>query len=539
MVESDSSPVVEEVIASINDVPPGTKKMFELYDRKILVINDNGSLYAINGLCSHYNFPLENGIYANGRIRCPLHGACFNVKTGDIEEYPGFDSLHTFDVRVENDSIILKTTEKILKTGDRRRRVCKKVAKCEDRPIIVIGGGVATATFIEHSRLNGLQTPIVVISEESFTPYDRVLLSKKPAVKGEEIKIRDDEYYKERNVSFKLNTTVTEVLPNKRQVNLLNGESLQYSKLIIATVGKPRKLSIPGSDLKNIFYVRKVHEANEIAEKHVGKHVVCIGASFIGLEMASALAANAASVTVIANSEEPLPMFGVSIGRGYRKRFESKGVKFERNANVIELRGENGDVRAVVLSNGVEVAADLVVVGIGITPATEFLKISGIAVDSRGFITVDEKFRTNKNFIFAIGDVVSFPLPQWNIESINIQHFQTAQTHGQHLGYSIVGKPHPGAIVPYFWSLFFFEFGIKFSGCSHGANGEWYFGDPEELNFVKYYLKDNRVIAVASGGPSKAAVEFAELFKRGITITLDDLKKSEDHVWTSRLIISQ
>uniref|UniRef100_A0A8R1IQ62 Rieske domain-containing protein n=1 Tax=Caenorhabditis japonica TaxID=281687 RepID=A0A8R1IQ62_CAEJA len=175
--ENDDSPLVEEAIANIEDVPPGTKKTFEVRGRKILVINDEGRLLAINGLCSHYNFPLENGIYAKGRIRCPLHGACFNVRTGDIEDYPGFDSLHSYQVSNQNGKIGIKTTEKKL-GSDRKVRALPKMKKCDDRPVVVIGGGIAASTFIEHSRLNGLVTPIVVISEESFPPYDRVLLSK-------------------------------------------------------------------------------------------------------------------------------------------------------------------------------------------------------------------------------------------------------------------------------------------------------------------------------------------------------------------------
>ncbi|CAI2353352.1 unnamed protein product [Caenorhabditis sp. 36 PRJEB53466] len=534
--DQDDSPIVEEVIGKLEDVAPGTKKIFEVRDRKVLVINDDGKLLAINGLCSHYNFPLESGVYAKGRIRCPLHGACFNVRTGDIEDYPGFDSVHSYPVYEKEGNIYIKTTKKKL-GSDRRVRHLPTLKKCEDRPVVIIGGGVAAATFIEHSRLNGLVTPILVISEESFPPYDRVLLSKNPAATGEDIRLRkDDAFYEERNVTFLLKTSVTGVKPNRREVSLSNGETIVYSKLIIATGGNVRKLQVPGADLKNIFYVRKVEEANAVANAHAGKHVVCVGSSFIGMEIASSLAANAASVTVISNSAEPLPVFGADIGKGIRLKFEEKGVKFELATSVVALRGNSeGDVEKVILANGNELDVDVLICGIGVVPATEFLKDSGVALDERGFIEVDEKFRTNITYIFAIGDVVTAPLPLWGIESINIQHFQTAQTHGQYLGYTIVGKPQPGPIVPYFWTVFFFAFGLKFSGCSQGSTKEYTNGDPETGSFTRYFLKKDKVIAVASGGPTSAPVQFAEIFKKGIEVTLKDLKNSKDHQWSHLL----
>lgn len=296
-------------------------------------------------------------------------------------------------------------------------------------------------------------------------------------------------------------------------------------------------MQVPGSDLKNICYLRKVEEANIISNLHPGKHVVCVGSSFIGMEVASALAEKAASVTVISNTPEPLPVFGSDIGKGIRLKFEEKGVKFELAANVVALRGnDQGEVSKVILENGKELDVDLLVCGIGVTPATKFLEGSGIKLDNRGFIEVDEKFRTNISYIFAMGDVVTAPLPLWDIDSINIQHFQTAQAHGQHLGYTIVGKPQPGPIVPYFWTLFFFAFGLKFSGCNQGSTKEYTNGDPETGTFIRYFLKKDKVVAVAAGGPSSVASQFAEIFKKGIEVTLKDLKNSSDHTWGHLLL---
>ncbi|EYC08911.1 hypothetical protein Y032_0063g3429 [Ancylostoma ceylanicum] len=150
--DADTSPTkITQVLGKTSDVPPGTKKVFTVNEKPILVINDNGTLYATTGICSHYNYSLENGIYSNGKIRCPLHGACFNVKTGDIEDYPGFDCLFTYDVQDVNGDLVLNTTEKELASARRTRKSNLK-ATCNDAPIIVVGAGVAQLSAAEPVR---------------------------------------------------------------------------------------------------------------------------------------------------------------------------------------------------------------------------------------------------------------------------------------------------------------------------------------------------------------------------------------------------
>lgn len=528
-IDDDSPSIVNEVIGRASEVPPGEKKVFTVREKKILVINDNGTLYATGGICSHYNYSLENGIYSKGRIRCPLHGACFNVKTGDMEDYPGFDSIPTFDVTEKDGDLILNTTEKNLENARRTRKSAVR-SVCDDHPIIVVGGGISAATFVESARLNNCPTPITMITEEEFPSYDRVLLSKKPVAEGKDIRLRSDEYYKENHIDVLTKTRVIGVDIAHRRISLSNGDCLPYSKLVLALGGAPRRLTVPGADLKNVFTLRTVSEANSIAAASVGQRVVCIGGSFIGMEIASALAATAASVTVVCATKEPLPALGTDIGEVIRKRFEAKGVKILTNALAERLEGVS-EVSGVTLKSGETIQADVVIAGIGVEPPTAWLKDTCIELDGRGFIKVDKHFRTTADWIFAIGDAVAAPLPLWNIDSINIQHFQTAQAHGQMLGYSIVGRPYPRDIVPFFWTLFFFEFGIRFAGCSHEADETVVHGSLDDLNFTKYYLKDGVVVAVASAGPVPIAIQFLELFQRKIVISRKDIEKNASDDW--------
>ncbi|EYC25036.1 hypothetical protein Y032_0012g1660 [Ancylostoma ceylanicum] len=347
---------------------------------------------------------------------------------------------------------------------------------------------ISAAAFVEHARLNGCPTPITMITEEELPPYDRVLLSKKPTAEGKDIRLRSDDFYKENFINVVTNARVTGVDLSRRKLQLWTGDTMQYSKLVLALGGAPRKLTCPGADLKNVYTLRTVSEANAIAAQSAGKHVVCIGGSFIGMEIASSLVGIAESVTVVCNTDEPLPALGPDIGCVIRNRFEAKGVRVLVKEEAACLEG--GDVvLGVTLKSGLTLAADVVIAGIGVVPPTDWLKGTCIELDERGFIKVDHLFRTTADWVYAIGDAVSAPLPLWDIESLNIQHFQTAQAHGQLLGYSIVGRPYPTQLVPFFWTLFFFEFGVRFAGCAQGSSHVIVHGNIADLNFVKYYFK--------------------------------------------------
>ncbi|KHJ90556.1 pyridine nucleotide-disulfide oxidoreductase [Oesophagostomum dentatum] len=341
-----------------------------------------------------------------------------------------YNSNILFQVQDVNGDLVLNTTESQLATA-RRPRTSHVKATSNDVPIIVVGGGISAAAFVEQARLNGCMAPITMITEDEHPPYDRVLLSKKPASEAKDIRLRSDDYYKENFINVIPSARVTGVDLTLRKVTLWTGDTMQYSKLVLALGAKPMKLSCPGADLKNVYNVRNVSDANAIAAHAPGKHVVCIGGSFIGMEIASALMGTAAFVTVVCNTDEPLPVLGVDVGCVIRNRFEGKGIRVVTKATVTKLEGTDV-VTGVTIDTGETIPADVVVVGIGVEPPTDWLKNTRVELDERGFIKVDERFRTTADFVYAIGDVASAPLPLWDIDNINIQHFQTAQAHGKY-----------------------------------------------------------------------------------------------------------
>ncbi|KAK6013929.1 pyridine nucleotide-disulfide oxidoreductase, partial [Ostertagia ostertagi] len=285
----------------------------------------------------------------------------------------------------------------------------------------------------------------------------------------------------------------------------------------------------------NVYTLRVVSDANTIAEQSAGKNVVCIGGSFIGMEIASALSSTAASVTVVCMTEEPLPPLGTDLGSVIREK---------------RLEGE-GEVTGVVLKSGEIIPADVVVTGIGVQPPTDWLKNTRIELNEAGFIEVDRHFRTSVDWVYAIGDAYS---PHYLCDShqINIS-IPTDQQHRLSFNGSCFGPdnlskhqyrpttrvlncgvafPHR---VPYFWTLFFTEFGVRLAGCPQGAEHTVLHGSLAELKFAKYYLKQGVVVAVASAGPVPTAVQFLELFKRKIEITREDVEKNTDNDWLAWL----
>ncbi|KAF8354302.1 hypothetical protein PRIPAC_95925 [Pristionchus pacificus] len=520
-MEYDDSAPVEEVVCRVDEVPEGGSFSYpdtqeplfcrhfsfrmhevELRGRKIVIVRDKGKFSAVNGLCAHYNWPLINGFYSNGKIRCQLHGACFNTGTGDIEDYPTFDGLHPFNVRKIGENLVISTTEKRL-GSDRHTKPNWIRRITTEKPIIIVGGGCSglitgmTFTFYgpaaqsiaENLRVEGSRTPIIMMTKESITPYDRVLLSKR--LDNPAVALRTEEFYTENHIVVRLNSEVTSIDPPYHTLTLADGSLHEYSKVVIAVGGAVRKLRNEGADLKGIHTLRNHADPAGIMAEAKGEDVVCIGASFIGTEAACALVGEAKSVTVICTTAEPVPALGEAIGRSLRLYFEGKCIKIITNARVSKLTGADGRVQEVHLVDGTVLPARCVVAGIGVDPDTAWMAECGIELDKRGFV-------------------------------------KTAQKHGQMAARSMLNKPIVDHNVPFFWAMYFWIISIRFAGVSEGHDSTVLRGDTDSFVFVQYYFRDNRVIAVCSAGPSLASIQFESMCSRKITLTREMVENAPD-----------
>ncbi|CAK1541536.1 unnamed protein product [Leptosia nina] len=528
---SSNTDYVEAIVCNANDLKDNEMKVFDIADEgKVLLVKQNGEFNAVGPKCTHYGAPLNNGALGNGRIRCPWHGACFNLKTGDIEDFPGFDSLPCHQVTV-SDKGEVKVRAKIsdLKSNKRVKETTV-TCPCEESTVIIVGGGPSGATCAETLRSEGFKGRITLISKENYLPYDRVKVSKIGTVTDiEKLQARNQQYYDESNIEILKGIEVVKVNTDERSVELSNSTKRKYSALYLATGSKPRLPNIPGIDLKNIFTVRNFDDSMNILNllgSGKDKDVVVLGLSFIGLEVASSCVSKSKSMTVVGKDTAPLgQIFGTEIGKSLQTLFESNNVKFHFETTVVKCNGEGGTLKSVELGNGDVLPADMLVLGIGTTFYTDFLQNSGINLLPNGAVNVNDKLETNVKNVFAGGDIAYAPVFANNNTPMSIGHIGLSQYHGLVAAKNILKKETPLRTVPYFWTMLFGK-SIRYAGCGKPASS-LIEGNVADLKFVVFFFDESdKVISVASCMRDPVVSQFAELLHQGKSIYKKDLENN-------------
>ncbi|XP_044139812.1 apoptosis-inducing factor 3-like isoform X2 [Bufo gargarizans] len=510
--------VITQELCKDFDMKDGEMREFEVQGQSVLLVRNNGVFSAVGNKCSHYGAPLSKGVLVGDRVRCPWHGACFNVRNGDIEEFPGLDSLPCFKITVENGSVYIVTSKKALESTKRIKSMSSRCAG-DRSTVVIIGTGPSALVCAETLRQEDYKGRIVLVTREKHVPYDRTKLSKAMNAKAVEIYLRSTEFYKEHDLEVWTEKEAVSVNTDEARVKFSDGSFLQYSQLLIATGSRPRELKCPGSTLKNVFYLRCPEDANAISEAATKKNVVIMGSSFIGMEVAAFLADKACSVSVVGKSDVPFQaVMGTQIGEVAMKLLMERGVKFYMRTEAREIQGNGGQVKEVVLRNGTHLPADVVVAGIGVTPVSNFLKGSRVAVGIKGAIYVDQFMRTSVHDVFAAGDVVSFPLAMMDGHRANIGHWQMAHSHGRIAALNMLNKQVPVTSVPFFWTSLLGK-SIRYAGFGEGFTEIVIKGALEELKFLAFYLKDDIVVAVSSMNFDPIVSQVAEIIFSGKRIT--------------------
>ncbi|XP_066492559.1 apoptosis-inducing factor 3-like [Tiliqua scincoides] len=475
----------------------GEMREVEVGGYTVLLVKEHQQFTAMGSRCPHAGAPLFEGVFAEGRVRCPWHGSCYSTKTGDIEEYPTLDCLPTFKVTVDNGNVFITAKMKDLESS-RRVMPMSRGSQDNHRTVLLLGAGPASLTCAETLRQENFTGRIIMVTWEDNLPYDKTQLSKNMEVKAESIYLRPQSFLDAYNIEVWMQKEVVSVDVSGKKAQFSDGTSQAYDDLLIATGARPRRLQIPGSNLQNVCVLLIPADANKIARLATGNRLVIVGASFIGMEVAAYLAEKAASIHVIERQAFPYQeALGDKVGGVAMKMLQAQGVEFHMKTEVKELQGENGKVTQVVLSSGDKIPADVVVVGIGVIPNSSFLQGSPIALDEKGAILVDLFMRTNVPSIFAAGDVVSFPVALLGGKHHQICHWQIAQKHGHVAALNILQKEVKLHTVPYFWTRLKTK-SIRYAGCGVGYTDTVLKGDLNQEKFVIFYLKDGYVIAVAS-----------------------------------------
>lgn len=277
-------------------------------------------------------------------------------------------------------------------------------------------------------------------------------------------------------------------------MQLEHGGHLAYDVLILATGSRPRQLTLPGADLAGVYDLRTLADVGRLSPQMVpGRKMVIIGAGYIGLEAAAVARQMGLEVTVLEMAPRVLArVTSPVLSAFYEAEHRGHGVKILTGVQTARLNGANGQVTSVVLADGTELPADIVLSGIGILPNEELAKNAGIAC-SNG-ILVDRDGRTSDPQVFAAGDCASRPLVHYG-RSGRLESVHNAIEQGKRVAAAILGLPRPAEDCPWFWSDQY-DLKLQIAGLSQGYDTHVVRGDPATRRFAIFYLKNATLIAV-------------------------------------------
>ena len=486
-------------------------------DEPVLLSRLEGQLYAVGGVCTHYGANLADGLVEGATVRCPLHHACFNLKTGSPRA-PALDPLDCWSVELDGSRVFVRQ-----KRSGETEVVSGAHATAGIGKIVIIGGGAAGLACANALRRLGFAGEVTILSADGDPPCDRPNLSKDylaGTAPEDWLPLRSDEWYSQHAINLQLSTEVTRVDAAAKTVHCSSGMNLPYDKLLIATGSEANRLMSPGFDNENVFTLRSLADARAIAERaSPGKHAVVIGGSFIALEAAAALRTRGVEIDVVSPEHVPFErVFGGEVGKHLQALHQSKGVRFHLGS---VASGYDG--RSVSLPNGTGLEADFVLVGIGVRPRIDAARSAGASVDNG--VLVDAFLQTSVPDIYAAGDIAAYPDPATG-ERVRIEHWAVAERQGEVVAANMLGARKPFDAVPFFWTE---QFGttIRYSGHASRWDRLEIDGDLAGGSFLVRYFADGVHRATASSGRDLANLEDELKFEIDICAKGGDARDSQ------------
>ena len=476
---------------AVDRVPEGGMIQGKVGGDGVVLARRGTEFFAVGATCTHYGGPLGKGLMVDDTLRCPLHHACFSLRTGEALRCPAFDPIPRWRVERVGDSLFVRErlTAPIGRPASASMRGQKPPAS-----VVIVGGGGAGLAAADTLRREGYDGPLTLISADDDPPYDRPNLSKDylAGTAGDDwLPLRQPSYYTDQRIDLVLKSPVVSLDARQKRIRAADGTVYAFDRLLLATGAEPIQLPLPGASDSQLSYLRSYADSRALVAKAVAaKQVVILGASFIGLEVAASLRTRGLTVHVVAVEKEPLErVMGHEIGQFMRGLHEAHGVVFHLQDTISRVEG-----RRVILRSGTSLDADLLVLGVGVRPACTLAERGGLSID-RG-VVVDEYLETSAPGIFAAGDVARWPDPRSG-EQVRIEHWVFAERQGQVAARNLLGTRERFDAVPFFWTR---QYGISVKYVGHAQTWDETVvdGSLEAKDCAVTFKRQGRTLAVAT-----------------------------------------
>jgi len=475
----------------INRLPDGGMLQGKVGGDNVILARRGDDFFAVGAKCTHYGGPLVKGLLVGDELRCPLHHACFSLRTGEALRAPAFDAIPCWRVERIGENVFVRER---LSAPARRQVPVSTNAQKPPASVVIVGGGAAGFSAADALRREGYDGPVTIISADTSAPYDRPNLSKDylaGTASDDWIPLRSPDYYRDQRIELVLNSRVSSLDARRKVIQVEGGKTYDFDRLLLATGADPVKLPIEGAPDSQVHYLRTYADSRALAERaSSAKQVVVVGSSFIGLEVAASLRARGLGVHVVSRERQPLErVLGPDVGQFMRRLHEAHDVVFHLEDSVARLDG-----RKAVLASGATLDADFLVLGVGVRPSLALAEQAGLKMD-RG-VVVDEYLETSAPGIFAAGDIARWPDPHSG-GPVRIEHWVVAQRQGQVAARNILGRRERFDAVPFFWTR---QYGVSIKYVGHAEKWDAIDidGSLEAKDCTVTYKLAGRTLAVAT-----------------------------------------
>jgi 3-phenylpropionate/trans-cinnamate dioxygenase ferredoxin reductase component len=389
---------------------------------------------------------------------------------------------------------------------------------------LLVGGGLASANCARWLREEGAEGTVLLVGREPDPPYNRPECSKdylRGAETREQTFFRPPEWWSEQNIELLTRTSVTALDVESRTAKLSTKEEVAFEKALIATGANVRRLNVDGCELEQIHYLRTLANADAIRAgvKDAGE-VVLIGGSYIACEVAASLTLMGKSCTIVMQEHATLERgFGKRAGRFVEELLKAHGVTIHGDDELERFEGD-GRVAKVVTKRGLELPADAVVVGAGVSPDVQLAQRGGLLIGERGGVRCSSRLETSAPGVFAAGDICEYDSPVHGGAAVRIEHWDVAFNQGKTAALNMLGGDVAHEEVPYFYSVLADWGELEYVGPAHEWDEEIVRGSIDDAVFTNWYLKDGAVKAALTFGRSDDLDDARRLIVQGAA--LDD-----------------